>query len=123
VAVLQSCWPAYGDREKARRRIGRRAVFVVGDPEESIYRFRRAAARLRCAPRLAAPAFGARAPAHHVTRRNGRLVTDVLTFDAAIRCTRRSAPLARSAWGLRAACRWRADGGRRARRAARCATC
>ncbi len=57
----------------------RPSVFVVGDPKQSIYRFRRAEARVfDAAKALLRDGFGARETGTDTTRRNARAIVDVL---------------------------------------------
>ena len=76
--VLQSWLAGYGEREPGADD-GRPCVFVVGDPKQSIYRFRRAEPRVFDAAReLLRRDFGAVHLRTNVTRRNGQAVIDLL---------------------------------------------
>jgi ATP-dependent helicase/nuclease subunit A len=76
--VLQSWLASYGEREPGGED-DRPRVFVVGDPKQSIYRFRRAEPRVFDAAReLLRRDFGAVHLRTNVTRRNARRVLDVL---------------------------------------------
>ncbi len=68
-SVVRAWLDAYGEEA------GRPSVFVVGDPKQSIYRFRRAEPRLFDAAREMLQAQGARVLRTSQTRRNGHALT------------------------------------------------
>lgn len=70
--IVQSWLNAYGD-DAARPR-----MFVVGDPKQSIYRFRRAEPRVFSAARTTLTAQGADFLRTNQTRRNATAIVDVL---------------------------------------------
>ncbi len=70
--VVQGWLDAYGDDAS------RPSVFMVGDPKQSIYRFRRAEPRVFVAARQLLQAQGARILRTSQTRRNATAITDVL---------------------------------------------
>ena len=70
--VVQGWLDAYGDDAS------RPSVFMVGDPKQSIYRFRRAEPRVFVAARQLLQAQGARILRTSQTRRNAGAITDVL---------------------------------------------
>jgi ATP-dependent helicase/nuclease subunit A len=81
--VLQSWLAGYGELDAGGAEAGvpadRPSVFVVGDPKQSIYRFRRAEPRVfEAAAELLGRDFGAVHLRTNVTRRNARAVIDVL---------------------------------------------
>ncbi len=77
--VLQSWLAGYGEREQGAEGDDRPRVFVVGDPKQSIYRFRRAEPRVFDAAReLLRRDFGAAQLRTNVTRRNAQPVIEVL---------------------------------------------
>ncbi len=73
-------WRAIADWLQAYAGAGERpSVFVVGDPKQSIYRFRRAEARVfDAAKSLLREAFGAREAGTDTTRRNAPAIVDAL---------------------------------------------
>ena len=71
-SVIRAWLAAYGDDAS------RPSVFVVGDPKQSIYRFRRAEPRVFEAARVLLQAQGARFLRTSQTRRNAVAITDVL---------------------------------------------
>ncbi len=76
--VLQSWLAAYGEAE-AGGPPDRPRVFIVGDPKQSIYRFRRAEPRVfAAAGELLRRDFGAVQLRTNVTRRNAHVLVDVL---------------------------------------------
>lgn len=71
--ALKNWFAAYGDDAS------RPGVFVVGDPKQSIYRFRRADARLfETAKRWLQDNFGAEVFEHSVTRRNASSIVQLV---------------------------------------------
>ncbi len=81
--VLQSWLAGYGELDAGEAEQGapadRPSVFVVGDPKQSIYRFRRAEPRVfDAAAGLLCADFGAVHLRTNVTRRNAQVVIDVL---------------------------------------------
>ncbi len=70
--VVRAWLDAYGDDGD------RPSVFIVGDPKQSIYRFRRAEPRVFRAARQMLCALGAADLGTRQTRRNGRAIVDVL---------------------------------------------
>ena len=76
--VVQSWLDAYGDDAS------RPSVFIVGDPKQSIYRFRRAEPRVFVAARQLLQAQGARILRTSQTRRNATAIIDVLNTAFAI---------------------------------------
>ncbi len=70
--VVRAWLDAYGDDGD------RPSVFIVGDPKQSIYRFRRAEPRVFRAARRMLCAMGAADLGTRQTRRNGRAIVDVL---------------------------------------------
>ena len=70
--VVQGWLDAYGDDAS------RPSVFMVGDPKQSIYRFRRAEPRVFVAARELLQAHGARILRTSQTRRNATAITEVL---------------------------------------------
>ena len=70
--VVQGWLDAYGDDAS------RPSVFMVGDPKQSIYRFRRAEPRVFVAARELLQAQGARILRTSQTRRNATAITEVL---------------------------------------------
>ena len=78
--VLQSWLAAYGEMEEGGA-ADRPSVFVVGDPKQSIYRFRRAEPRVfDAALDMLRRDFGATHLRTNVTRRNAQAVIDVLNL-------------------------------------------
>ena len=76
--VLRSWFAGYGEREEGADD-DRPRVFIVGDPKQSIYRFRRAEPRVFDAAReLLRRDFGAANLRTNVTRRNAHAVVDLL---------------------------------------------
>ena len=71
-SVIRAWLAAYGDDT------GRPSVFVVGDPKQSIYRFRRAEPRVFEAARVLLQTQGARFLRTSQTRRNAASITTVL---------------------------------------------
>ena len=70
--IVRAWLDAYGDDAQ------KPSVFVVGDPKQSIYRFRRAEPRVFAAARDMLAAIGADVLRTNQTRRNARTVVDVL---------------------------------------------
>jgi ATP-dependent helicase/nuclease subunit A len=76
--VLQSWLAAYGESEEGGAP-DRPSVFIVGDPKQSIYRFRRAEPRVfAAAGELLRRDFGAVQLRTNVTRRNARVLVEAL---------------------------------------------
>jgi len=79
--VLQSWLAGYGALEEGQDAADRPGVFVVGDPKQSIYRFRRAEPRVfDAALEVLRRDFGAVHLRTNVTRRNAQAVIDVLNL-------------------------------------------
>ncbi len=77
--VLRSWFAGYGEREQDGGVDDRPRVFIVGDPKQSIYRFRRAEPRVFDAAReLLRRDFGAVHLRTNVTRRNAGVIVEVL---------------------------------------------
>ncbi|WP_170942098.1 UvrD-helicase domain-containing protein [Noviherbaspirillum denitrificans] len=70
--IVRAWLEAYGDDAQ------KPSVFVVGDPKQSIYRFRRAEPRVFSAARDMLAALGADVLRTNQTRRNAKMVVDVL---------------------------------------------
>ncbi|HYC43290.1 MAG TPA: UvrD-helicase domain-containing protein [Noviherbaspirillum sp.] len=70
--IVRAWLEAYGDDAQ------KPSVFVVGDPKQSIYRFRRAEPRVFSAARDMLAALGADVLRTNQTRRNARMVVEVL---------------------------------------------
>ncbi|MES2073305.1 MAG: UvrD-helicase domain-containing protein [Pseudomonadota bacterium] len=73
-SIVQAWLDAYGGDA------GRPSVFVVGDPKQSIYRFRRAEPRVFAAARALLAGQGAHVLRTNQTRRNARAVVEVLNL-------------------------------------------
>ncbi len=73
-SVVRAWLESYGDDAS------RPSVFIVGDPKQSIYRFRRAEPRVFVAARAMLLAQGARLLRTSQTRRNAAAITDVLNL-------------------------------------------
>ncbi|WP_199724729.1 UvrD-helicase domain-containing protein [Noviherbaspirillum saxi] len=71
-SIVQAWLNAYGDDEQ------KPSVFVVGDPKQSIYRFRRAEPRVFTAARDMLATQGASVLRTNQTRRNAAVIVDVL---------------------------------------------
>lgn len=71
-SIVRAWLNAYGDDAQ------KPSVFVVGDPKQSIYRFRRAEPRVFDAAREMLSALGAAVLRTNQTRRNARAIVDVL---------------------------------------------
>ncbi|WP_394780634.1 UvrD-helicase domain-containing protein [Undibacterium sp.] len=73
-SIVQAWLDAYGDDA------ARPSVFIVGDPKQSIYRFRRAEPRVFMSARAMLASRGAYVLRTNQTRRNAKVVVDVLNL-------------------------------------------